>query len=113
MRDLEGPTSFRPFENTLYYIPHMLSNGYLDMLSGAEQLNYDTNTIALVLIGASCGIIIIFGIVPTVIFLLYDKLCCCCCSCCLQPTEELVVFDPEWPDKEMVVTDMGLVDIAM
>ena len=81
------------------YIPHMLSNGYLDMLSGAEQLNYDTNTIALVLIGASCGIIIMIGIVPTTIFLLYDKLCCCCCTCCLQPSQELVVFDPEAWDK--------------
>ena len=93
------------------YIPHMLSNGYLDMLSGAEQLNYDTNTIALVLIGASCGIIIMIGIVPTTIFLLYDKLCCCCCTCCLQPSQEVVVFDPEWPHKEMVFTHMGLVDV--
>ena len=58
-------------------------------------------------------IIIMIGVVPTTIFLLYDKVCCCCCSCCLQPSQELVVFDPEWPDKEMVFTDMGLVDIAM
>ena len=58
-------------------------------------------------------IIIMIGVVPTTIFLLYDKLFCCCCSCWLQPLEEVVVFDPEWPDKEMVFTGMGLVDIAM
>ena len=83
------------------YIPHIMSSGYSD-----------TNITAFA-IGAPCGIIIIFGIVPTAIFLLYDKLCCRCCSCCLQPSQEVVVFDPEWPHKEMVFTDMGLVDIAI
>ena len=76
------------------YIPHIMSSGYSDtnITAGA--------------IGASCGIIIIFGIVPTTIFLLYDKLCCCCCSCCLQPSQEVVVFDPEWPHKEMKATNI-------
>ena len=58
--------------------------------------------------------IITIGVLPTTIFLLYDKLCCCCCSCCLQPREEVVGFDPEWPDKDIWdITDMGLVVVTM
>ena len=60
------------------------------------------------------GFIITIGVLPTTIFLLYDKLCCCCCSWCLQPREEAVVFDPEWPDKDIWdITDMGMVVVAM
>ena len=48
------------------------------------------------------GCLFVASVLPTAIFLLYDKLCCCCCcSCCRQPSQEVVVFDPEWPHKEM------------
>ena len=62
--------------------------------------------LAVLYIVTPIGCLFVASVVPTTIFLLYDKLCCCCCSCCLQPTEELVVFDPEWPDKEMTATNM-------
>ena len=40
------------------------------------------------------------GLVFTLLFLLYDKLCCCCCTCCLSPPEEIAVYDPDKPETQ-------------
>ena len=47
----------------------------------------------------------ILGVVLTVIFLFYDSLCStcssCCCECCRGQSED-VVFDPRFPEKNLV-----------
>ena len=54
MRDLEGPTSFRPFENTLYIYNHIYIPTYLQVnitgrnivLTAAREAGLDTGFVA-------------------------------------------------------------------
>ena len=56
------------------------------------------------------GCLTLLGIFFTLIFLYMDKLCCCCCSCFLSAPGQLSVFDPDHPEKTLVIKGEEVID---
>ena len=42
----------------------------------------------------------LLGVLFSLMFIFYDKICCCCCECCLG-AEERIVYDPSHPDAQL------------
>ena len=58
----------------------------------------------LLVVAIFCVVPHFLGIVFTLIFIFYDKICCYCGQCCLG-AEERMVYDPSQPEKQLLWTD--------
>ena len=58
----------------------------------------------LLVVAIFCLVPHLLGIVFTLIFIFYDKICCCCGEFCLG-AEERMVYDPSQPDVQLLWTN--------
>merc|ERR1711894_795987 len=49
----------------------------------------------------SCLVPHFLGVVFSLMFIFYDKICCCCCDCFLG-AEERIVYDPSHPENKLI-----------
>ena len=59
---------------------------------------------------ASCNLLVV-SMILTMTFIYFDQLFCCCCRCFLSSKQQIVVHDPEQPDRIFHLVDGEIVEV--
>lgn len=55
--------------------------------------------------------LLIVSVILTLAFIYFDHLFCCCCQCCLSSKQQIVVYDPNQPDRTFHLVEREIVEV--